>query len=73
MKERDVLPRNVTLQGYSIKDISRRLGLSKGFVIGQIKTGKLRARRFGRRRVIVLAVDLDSYINNAEQVGARTD
>jgi excisionase family DNA binding protein len=69
MKESDELSRNVTTLGHSIKDICASLGVSKGFLVGQIKTGKLRARRLGRR-VIVLSGDLDAYLNNAEEVGA---
>jgi excisionase family DNA binding protein len=67
MKESDTLNRNVTAQGYSIKDICTNLGVSKGFLVGQIKTGKLRARRLGRR-VIVLGGDLDAYLSNSELI-----
>jgi excisionase family DNA binding protein len=67
MKELNSSLRNVTEHGYSIKDICESLGVSKGFVVAQIKTGKLRARRFGRR-VIVLGGDFDSYLNQAEPV-----
>jgi len=57
-------PRTVTAQGHSIRDICQSLGVSKGFVIGQIKQGKLRARRLGRR-VIVLDEDLRQYLEKA--------
>jgi excisionase family DNA binding protein len=72
MKQSINAPRNVTTHGYSIKDISANLGVSKGFLVAQIKTGKLRARRFGRR-VIVLGSDLDAYLNSAEPVAARRE
>jgi excisionase family DNA binding protein len=64
MKLSNGSPRNVTRQGYSIKTICASLGVSKGFLISQIKSGKLRARRLGRR-VVVLAEDLDKYLEQA--------
>jgi excisionase family DNA binding protein len=64
MKISDMPPRNVTVQAYSVRDVCVCLGVSKGFVVGQIKTGKLRARRLGRR-VIVLADDLRRYLEQA--------
>jgi excisionase family DNA binding protein len=57
-------PRNVTIQASSIRDICANLGVSKGFIIGQIKRGKLRARRLGRR-VIVLEEDLRKYLEQS--------
>ena len=64
MKISDMPSRSVTIQAYSVRDICESLGVSKGFVVGQIKTGKLRARRLGRR-VIVLADDLRRYLEQA--------
>jgi excisionase family DNA binding protein len=57
---------NVTICGHSIKTICASLGVSKGFVNGQIKIGKLRARRLGRR-VIVLDEDLRRYLEGASR------
>jgi excisionase family DNA binding protein len=54
-------PRTVTMHGYSLTDVGKRLGLSRGFLNGQIKQGRLIARRFGRRR-IVLHDDLRKYL-----------
>lgn len=64
MKHSDCSPRNVTRKAYSLKTICTNLGVSKGFLASQIKTGKLRVRRLGRR-VIVLAEDLDRYLEQA--------
>jgi excisionase family DNA binding protein len=64
MKDSGNPSRNVTTQGYSIRDICVTLGVSKGFVVKQIKQGKLRARRLGRR-VIVLDSDLREYLERA--------
>lgn len=58
------LSTNVTRRGHSIRDICLSLGVSKGFVIGQIKKGKLRARRLGRR-TIVLDEDLRLYLDRS--------
>jgi excisionase family DNA binding protein len=64
MKESDGSSRNVTRQAYSIKEICTSLGVSKGFLKGQIKAGILPARRLGRR-VIILAEDFRRYLEQA--------
>jgi excisionase family DNA binding protein len=56
--------RNVTLRGYSIRDVCESFGLSKGFVTREIKHGKLNARRLGRR-LVVLEEDLRLYLEHA--------
>jgi hypothetical protein len=58
-------PINVTRRGLSIRDICQSYGLSKGFVSLEIQRGKLRARRLGRR-VIVLEEDLRLYLDQAK-------
>jgi hypothetical protein len=50
---------------WGVGDISTSTGLSPGFLRKQIKTGKLRARRAGRR-VLVLDRDLRNYLNEKE-------
>jgi len=55
------LLRTVTMHGYSLTEVGKRLGLSRGFLNGQIKQGRLVARKFGRRRV-VLHDDLRKYV-----------
>jgi excisionase family DNA binding protein len=57
----------VERRAWSIAEVAARLGVSRNFVLGQISRGFLRARRLGRR-VVVLTEDLDAYLNNAEQV-----
>lgn len=59
-------------RAWSIAEVSQRLGVSRNFLLGHIRAGRLRARRLGRR-VVILSEDLDTYLNNAEQVGARLD
>jgi excisionase family DNA binding protein len=47
--------------GYSVEDLALGLSLSKGFVWNEIRRGALKARRFGRR-VLVLHDDLQAYL-----------
>lgn len=47
---------------YSVKEICNRWGISKGLLLKEIKMGKLRAKRIGRRRLIVFDVDLELYL-----------
>jgi excisionase family DNA binding protein len=54
-------------RAWSIAEVSERLGVSRNFLLGHIRGGLLRARRLGRR-VVILSEDLDTYLNNAEEV-----
>lgn len=66
-------PINVTKRGHSIREVCASLGLSKPFVAREIRAGKLIARRFGRRRII-LEEDLSRYLeraNTQKPAGAR--
>ncbi len=51
---------------YSIDEVSRQTSLSKPFLRLEIKRGRLNAKHFGRR-VLVLNQDLKNYLNKAEQ------
>jgi excisionase family DNA binding protein len=51
--------------GYSVAEIARGYGLSPGFVRLEIVRGKLKAKHFGRR-VVILKEDLDRYLSRAE-------
>ena len=51
---------------WGVGDISTSTGLSAGFLRKQIKAGKLRARRAGRR-VLVLDRDLHRYLDEKEK------
>ena len=46
---------------YSIEEICRQTSLSKAFLRLEIKRGRLKIRRFGRR-ILVRAEDLAAYI-----------
>lgn len=54
-------------RAWSIAEVAARLGVSRHFILAQISRGALRARRLGRR-VVVLTEDLESYLAGAEQV-----
>jgi excisionase family DNA binding protein len=66
--------RNVTVladrRGWSVLEASDILGVSRNFLMGQIRQGLLRARRFGRR-VIILREDLETYLASAAVVGTK--
>lgn len=51
---------------YSIEEIAQQTSLSKPFLRLEIKRGRLNAKHFGRR-VLVLSQDLKNYLNKAEQ------
>jgi excisionase family DNA binding protein len=63
-------PITVTKRGYSLEETGEVLGVSKGFINLEIRRGKLRARRFGRR-VIILAEDLEQYISARQTLKAH--
>ncbi len=55
---------------YSVEEISAQSSLSKAFVRLEIKRGKLKAGKFGRR-VLVSANNLKSYLNEGENENAK--
>jgi excisionase family DNA binding protein len=55
------IKKSVTRSAWSVSEISRSTGLSDGFLRKQIKLGSLRARKLGRR-VLVLDRDLHIYL-----------
>ncbi len=63
---------NVERRGHSIRDVCQSLGLSKGFLVREIKTGRLGARRLGRR-LIVLEEDLRQYLEQAKTGSANNN
>ncbi len=54
-------------RAYSVQELARLYPLSLGFLRGEIRQGKLRVRRFGRR-VLVLREDWDDYIGKKAYV-----
>jgi excisionase family DNA binding protein len=52
-------------KAYSVQELARLYPLSRGFLRGEIRQGKLRVRRFGRR-VLILKEDWDSYVGRAD-------
>ena len=52
-----------TKLAYSVEEIAEQTSLSKAFLRLEIKRGKLKIRRFGRR-VIIRDEDLRDYIAN---------
>ena len=48
---------------WSVSEVAASTGLSRGFVRSEIKHGHLRARRAGRR-VLVLDKELHRYLND---------
>ena len=63
--ERDTSGERVTPSklAYSVEDISEQTSLSKAFLRLEIKRGKLKIKRFGRR-VLICDEDLREYIAN---------
>lgn len=59
-------------KAWSIAEVCERLGVSRNFLLGQIRDGLLRARRLGRR-IVIVNEDLDHYLDNARQAGPSRD
>lgn len=58
---------SVTRCAWSISEISLSTGLSAGFLRKQVKLGSLRARKLGRR-VVVLEKDLRRFLQGSKVV-----
>jgi excisionase family DNA binding protein len=52
-----------TRVAWSVSEVSARTGLSRGFLRNEIRRGRLRARRMGRR-VLVLDSELHRYLGD---------
>lgn len=50
-----------TKMAHSIKDISKQTTLSQAFLRNEIRAGRLKVKKFGRR-VLVLTEDLQQYL-----------
>ncbi len=50
---------------YSVEEISEQTTLSKAFLRNEIRTGKLKVKRCGRR-VLILKDDFMNYLNEGE-------
>ncbi len=57
-----------TKMAFTIEEIAEQTTLSKAFLRLEIKRGKLKVKRFGRR-VVVLYEDLRNYIDNGSDGG----
>ncbi len=51
---------------YSVEEISDATTLSKAFLRNEIRAGRLKIQRFGRR-VLVLNNDLQNYLNGNDE------
>jgi excisionase family DNA binding protein len=52
-------------KAYSVQELARLYPLSLGFLRGEIRAGKLRVRRFGRR-VVILKEDWERYVRRTD-------
>ncbi len=58
---------SVTLRlAYSVEEISEQTTLSKAFLRNEIRAGRLKVKKFGRR-VLVLNEDLQAYLKRDAQ------
>ena len=46
--------------GYSVEELAAMTSLSKAFLRNEIRAGKLKAKKFGAR-VLILAIDWNAY------------
>ncbi len=54
-------------RAWSVAEVCVQLGVSRNFLLGQIRQGQLRARRLSKR-IVILTEDLDTYLHAAERV-----
>jgi excisionase family DNA binding protein len=52
-------------RAHSLSEISAQLGVCRGFLNNEIDRGKLKARKLGRR-IVVLNTDLEAYLAGSE-------
>ena len=52
--------------GYSIKEASEVTSLSKSHLHNEIRDGKLKVQRFGKR-IVILRTDLDDYLKQSNK------
>jgi excisionase family DNA binding protein len=52
-------------EAWSVEELSRSYGLSRGYWWNEIRRGTLPSKRFGRR-VLILQKDLDAYLEALE-------
>ena len=57
---------------YSVEEISEKTSLSKAFLRLEIRRGKLKIKRFGRR-VLIRDEDLREYIENGSDGGGQME
>jgi len=57
---------------FTVEEIAEQTTLSKAFLRLEIKRGKLKVKRFGRR-VVVLYEDLRNYIDNGSDGGGKLE
>jgi excisionase family DNA binding protein len=57
-------------KAYSVQELARLYPISLGFLRSEIRQGKLRVRRFGRR-VLILKEDWDSYVEKTDVESTR--
>jgi excisionase family DNA binding protein len=51
---------------YSVEELSNTTSLSKAYLRNEIRAGRLKARRFGRR-VLILAEEVEHYLRRNSQ------
>ncbi len=67
METNTIMQKSVTENklAYSVEEISAQTTLSKAFVRNEIRAGKLKVKRCGRR-VLILKDDFLNYLNKGE-------
>ena len=56
-------PPNPQAEGLTILEAKARAGVGRSLIYEEIKSGRLRARKLGRR-TLILAADLSAWLNN---------
>lgn len=61
----ELLAAVIEKDAFSVNEVVEKTSLSKGFVFNEIRSGNLRAKRFGKR-VLVLRSDYEDWFGKKE-------
>ena len=57
---------------YTIDELVTATGIGRTSTFKDIKEGRLRAKKHGRRKTIILAEEVEAYLSGLRDAGGRT-
>lgn len=59
---------NLLKPAYSIRELLEILPISRSALFHDIKSGKLKVKKYGKRKIIILAEAIDDYLDSMDEV-----